>query len=106
MQDDFPLNKMKKEDELINKLVKITKEEKGTLLEALENSEIVITRVTSKGQRMCAALKEYTLENHATANIDRLQKAFSKKQGHKKIVHEDLFHLRNRLLVCYYLFFA
>ena len=79
-----------KEDELINKLVKITKEEKGTLLEALENSEIVITRVTSKGQRMCAALKEYTLENHATANIDRLQKAFSKKQGHKKIVHEDL----------------
>ena len=68
-----------KEDELINKLVKITKEEKGTLLEALENSEIVITRVTSKGQRMCAALKEYTLENHATANIDRLQKAFSKK---------------------------
>lgn len=92
LQEELNKNKHTalKEDELINKLVKITGEEKETLLKALEDSEIITTRVTSNDEIMRAALKEYTLENHAAANIDRLQKAFSKKQGHKKIDHNDL----------------
>ena len=92
LQEELDKNKHTalKEDELINKLVKITGEEKEVLLKALEDSEIITTRVTSNDEIMRAALKEYTLENHAAANIDRLQKAFSKKQGHKKIDHNDL----------------
>ena len=92
LQEELDKNKHTalKEDELINKLVKITGEEQEVLLKALEDSEIITTRVTSNDEIMRAALKEYTLENHAAANIDRLQKAFSKKQKHKKIDHNDL----------------